>query len=103
MTIERYAKGMHTEGLSTLIIDILETYFGEWFSWGDLEQHIGEHRGDRYSDLVVRRTVQRLIDKGLVERRMMTARSRGDKVVDIIQIRRPWRSYLVCESLPAAG
>ena len=84
--------GLQESGLPALIVDVLETWAGDWFTVEGLGAVVDEHRADQYSSGTIERSVLRLAAAGKVERRI-TPRTWPPRH-DVLEIRRTGREYL---------
>jgi len=85
--------GRYRDGsVPALIIDILDTYFGEWFSVDELVYEAQRIRPG-VTEAVVRRSLQRMVHHRTFLVRRRYAKNKRDGVVQIIEVSRPTRSY----------
>lgn len=81
-------------GVPALVLDILGTHWGSWHSIDELTVLVADVRPDRaYPPETVARSVHRLVNRGLVERRhrehSFTNRSERSAVTAILEVRVP--------------
>jgi predicted transcriptional regulator len=74
-----------------LVLDILETHFGEWFTVVDVMWELSRLRPQLHRDTIYR-AIRRVADTGLVERRVGRLSSRGGS--PLLELRALSRWYL---------